>query len=67
MVFSDLNRALAHPQEVSLSEGEPLYGLPILWSVVQDSYQSGPELASSDALRVALEAVGEILAQPYSR
>ena len=37
-VFLDLNRALSKPAEVSLAEGEQLYGLPVLWSVAQDSY-----------------------------
>lgn len=66
-VFSDLTTALAQPESVSLSAGENLYGLPVMWNIMQDSYQSGAELTGSEILRVALESMCEILTQPFAR
>lgn len=55
-VFSDLKAALEEPDKNGLGEGVKLYGLPILWDIVQDSFHTGAEVKSGDILRVALEA-----------
>lgn len=36
-VFSELNKALADPETVGVVAGSRLYGLPVLWNIVQDS------------------------------
>lgn len=51
---------------MGLGQDTKLYGLPILWNIVQDSFHSGAEIKSSDVLRVALEAIQEILARPLA-
>jgi hypothetical protein len=50
-----------------LTNEDKLYGLPVLWNIVQDSYQTGGELTSSEILTVALDSLCEVLAQPFAR
>ena len=38
-----------------------------MWNIVQDSYQNGAELASSEILRLALDSLCEVLTQPFAR
>jgi len=65
-VFSDFKAALEDPEKVGLGEGVKLYGLPILWNIVQDSFQADAEKKSGGLPRVALEAMEEILARPLA-
>jgi len=60
-VFTDLKASLENPESVSLAQGEKLYGLPVLWGIMQDSYQSAAELAGHEILRVALESMCHLL------
>lgn len=66
-IFSNLNEALLQPEAAALTEEDRLYGLPILWNIVQDSYQNGAELTSSEILRLALDSLCEVLTQPFAR
>ena len=66
-IFSNLNEALMQPEAAALTEEDRLYGLPILWNIVQDSYQNGAELTSSEILRLALDSLCEVLTQPFAR
>lgn len=36
-VFSELSKALADPETLGVVAGSRLYGLPVLWNIVQDS------------------------------
>jgi len=65
-VLSNLEQAIAQPESV-LSEGDKLYGLPVFWGILQDSYPGGDALSSAELLRVALDCSREILALPFAR
>ena len=65
-MFSDFKAALEDPEKLGLGEGVKLYGLPILWNIVQDSFHADGEKKSGSLSRVALEAMEEILARPVA-
>jgi len=58
---------LNQPEAVTLTSEDRLYGLPVLWNIVQDSYQNEGELRDSEILPLALSALCEVLAQPFAR
>lgn len=66
-VFQNLKEALAKPESVALADGEKLYGMPIFWMLLQDGYEASSDLSGTDQLELVLEAVREILSQPYSQ
>jgi hypothetical protein len=66
-VFANLKEAIAAPEAASLLPDEKLYGLPVFWSLLQDSYQCADAKLRSELHRVSLESVTELLAQPCAR
>lgn len=62
MVFADLGKALSEPEKMALLEGQKLYGMPILWGIIQDTFKSTGEVKSSEILALALGSLCEILA-----
>ena len=62
-MFSDLNKALASPDTLGLIPGERLFALPVLWNMIQDSYQTTEK---KDLLQCALDSLGQILRDPSS-
>lgn len=52
---------------MALTSEDRLYGLPVLWNIVQDSYQNEGDLRSEEILTLALNALCEVLAQPFAR
>lgn len=65
-VFKNLKEALEKPEAIALAEGEKLYGMPILWMLLQDEYEGSSELSNNEQLELVLEAVREVLSQPSS-
>lgn len=65
-VFADLGKALSEPESMALLEGQKLYGMPILWDIIQDTFKSTGEVKSSEILSLALGSFCEILAQPLA-
>jgi len=53
-VFADLGKALSEPESMALLEGQKLYGMPILWDIIQDTFKSTGEVKSSEILSLAL-------------
>jgi hypothetical protein len=66
-VFANLKEAIAAPEAASMRPGEKLYGLPVYWSVLQDSYQCTDATLRAELLRVSLESITELLAQACAR
>ena len=66
-VFQNFQNGLEEPESVGLAEGEKLYGMPILWTLLQDGYVSKSDLSGSDQFDFVLEAVREILSQQFSQ
>lgn len=66
MVFQNITNGLENPETVGLAEGEKLYGMPILWTLIQDEYVSKSDLSGSDQFDFVMEAVREVLSQSFS-
>lgn len=66
-VFADLNIAMKDLENACLHQGQRLYGLPIYWKVLQDSYKCNDTATRADLVKVAQDSMIDILNQTQAR
>jgi len=65
-VLQNFNKALTSP-ETFFESTENHFGLPIFWNMLKDSTKMGSDFAESEALKMGIDSMCEILVSPYAR